>query len=220
MCFLFLPHTQNNGLTHTHRNTQESSTQCWSRSNDSGGGFGSAAAAQVGLYCWHATTLPSCVCVCVWSDSVPTDTIIRLGLRSGKHDQDILFWRKCLQCCTLFIGLLYHFQWRCSKRIKEAAGQSVRSDKCVDGRSVNGLMSRWLWHQWTQCASCLSRAPQGYFPLQFISSFFVSLKKKKQKQSDCHDRKCFGAALWTLAAGWQLCFVLNVANKNGIRSST
>lgn len=115
---------------------------------------------------------------------------------------------------------LVSFSVEMFKRIKEAAGQSVRSDKCVDGRSVNGLMSRWLWHQWTQCASCLSRAPQGYFPLQFISSFFVSLKKNKQKQSDCHDRKCFGAALWTLAAGWQLCFVLNVANKNGIRSST
>lgn len=64
------------------------------------------------------------------------------------------------------------------------------------------------------------QSPAGLFssPVYFI--FLCVLEKKKQKQSDCHDRKCFGAALWTLAAGWQLCFLLNVANKNGIRSST
>lgn len=69
----------------------------------------------LGLYCRHVMALPSSLCVCVCgSASVPADTIKGLSLGSGKHDQDILFWRKYH---------LYHIH--CSKPVKEAADQSV-----------------------------------------------------------------------------------------------
>ncbi len=192
-------HTRNNGLTHTHTHTGEQHTVLQSVPRLRWRFWCCCCSGGIVLRTYNDITFLCvclCVCVCVsatvlcrkiwiWDQTLHQQMLAskRLSVGSGKHDQDILFWRKCLQCRTVFIGHLPLIIFSVnSKLMKEAADQSICHEKCVDVRLVDGRVSIWLPHQWTRCASCLSRAQQVMdpFSLQLARTQMISLCSRKR----------------------------------------